>query len=106
MTAIGGGTVTLLFTDIEGSTRLLRELGNRYEKVLDDHRRLLREAFAAQEGTEVDTAGDGFFYAFPRARNAMNGRCHCACGWACTPVSRSARRPATSGWTCTARPGS
>jgi predicted ATPase/class 3 adenylate cyclase len=71
MTAIGGGTVTLLFTDIEGSTRLLRELGNRYEKVLDDHRRLLREAFAAQEGTEVDTAGDGFFYAFPRARNAL-----------------------------------
>jgi predicted ATPase/class 3 adenylate cyclase len=71
MNALGGGTVTLLFTDIEGSTKLLRELGNRYEKVLDDHRRLLRDAFGAQEGKEVDTAGDGFFYAFPRARNAL-----------------------------------
>ncbi len=71
MTAIGGGTVTLLFTDIEGSTRLLRELGNRYERVLEDHRRLLRAAFAAQGGTEIDTAGDGFFYAFPRAGNAL-----------------------------------
>jgi len=68
---MGGGTVTLLFTDIEGSTRLLRELGNRYEKVLDDHRRLLRAAFGAQGGHEVDTAGDGFFYAFPRAGNAL-----------------------------------
>jgi predicted ATPase/class 3 adenylate cyclase len=71
MTAIGGGTITLLFTDIEGSTRLLRDLGNRYERVLDDHRRLLREAFAAQQGHEIDTAGDGFFYAFPSARNAL-----------------------------------
>jgi predicted ATPase/class 3 adenylate cyclase len=71
MTGMGGGTVTLLFTDIEGSTRMLRELGNRYEKVLDDHRRLLRAAFGAQGGQEVDTAGDGFFYAFPSARNAL-----------------------------------
>ncbi|HET6819727.1 MAG TPA: adenylate/guanylate cyclase domain-containing protein, partial [Candidatus Limnocylindria bacterium] len=62
MTGVGTGTVTLLFTDIEGSTRLLRELGNRYERVLDEHRRLLRAAFAAQGGTEIDTAGDGFFY--------------------------------------------
>jgi predicted ATPase/class 3 adenylate cyclase/Flp pilus assembly protein TadD len=71
MKGVAGGTVTLLFTDIEGSTRLLRELGSRYEAVLDDHRRLLREAFGAQGGTEIDTAGDGFFYAFPRARNAL-----------------------------------
>ena len=71
MNGIAGGTVTLLFTDIEGSTRLLRELGNRYEKVLDDHRRLLRAAFAEEQGREIDTAGDGFFYAFPRAHNAL-----------------------------------
>jgi predicted ATPase/class 3 adenylate cyclase len=71
MTSATTGTVTLLFTDIEGSTKLLSELGERYEVVLADHRRLLREAFAAHEGTEVDTAGDGFFYAFPRAREAL-----------------------------------
>ena len=71
MTNLASGTVTLLFTDIEGSTRLLRELGDGYEQVLGDQRRLLREAFAARNGSEVDTAGDGFFYAFPRARDAL-----------------------------------
>jgi len=69
--SLATGTVTLLFTDIEGSTRLLRELGDRYEQVLGDQRRLLRGAFNARNGTEVDTAGDGFFYAFPRARDAL-----------------------------------
>jgi class 3 adenylate cyclase len=64
MKGVAEGTVTLLFTDIEGSTLLLRELGDRYEPVLDDHRRLLRAAFGAQGGTEVDTAGDGFFATF------------------------------------------
>src|SRR5437762_7105652 len=62
MTNLASGTVTLLFTDIEGSTRLLRELGDGYEQVLADQRRLLREAFDARNGNEVDTAGDGFFY--------------------------------------------
>jgi predicted ATPase/class 3 adenylate cyclase len=71
MTSAATGTVTLMFTDIEGSTRLLVELGDRYEAVLGDHRRLLREAFGAQDGIEVDTAGDGLFYAFPRARGAL-----------------------------------
>src|SRR5437588_385265 len=69
--SIATGTVTLVFTDIEGSTRLLRELGDRYDAVLQDQRRLLREAFGARNGTEVDTAGDGLFYAFPRARDAL-----------------------------------
>lgn len=69
--SLATGTVTLLFTDIEGSTRLLSELGARYEAVLQDQRRLLRDAFNARNGTEVDTAGDGFFYAFPRARDAL-----------------------------------
>jgi predicted ATPase len=58
------GTVTLLFTDVEGSTRLLDALGERYRDVLAEHRRLLREAFAAHGGVEVDTQGDAFFVAF------------------------------------------
>jgi YVTN family beta-propeller protein len=64
------GTVTMLFTDIEGSTRLLKQLGKDYGALLDDHRRLLREAFAAHEGREMDTQGDAFFVAFSRAANA------------------------------------
>lgn len=58
------GTVTFLFTDIEGSTRLLQELGAKYDTVQQDHRRLLREAIAADEGTEIDTEGDAFFVVF------------------------------------------
>jgi predicted ATPase/class 3 adenylate cyclase/Tfp pilus assembly protein PilF len=71
MTPSATGTVTLLFTDIEGSTRLVGQLGDRYEPVLADHRRLLREAFGSRGGSEVDTAGDGLFYAFPSARSAI-----------------------------------
>ena len=66
------GTVTLLFTDIEGSTRLLNELGaEAYDEALTEHRRLLREAFARRGGVEVDTQGDAFFYAFPSAAEAI-----------------------------------
>src|SRR5919198_3515224 len=65
------GTVTLLSTDIEGSTRLLRALGERYEEALADHRRLLRAAFSEHGGCEVDTQGDAFFYAFERAHDAV-----------------------------------
>src|SRR5688572_13403667 len=65
------GTVTFLFSDIEGSTRLLRELGtSRYGRVLQEHRRLFRECVAVAGGTEVDTQGDAFFVAFPRAEDA------------------------------------
>jgi YVTN family beta-propeller protein len=60
----------MLFTDIEGSTRLLNQLGEAYGDLLADHRRLLREAFAARGGREMDTQGDAFFYAFARARDA------------------------------------
>jgi predicted ATPase/class 3 adenylate cyclase len=60
------GTVTLLFTDIEGSTRLLHELGPaRYADALAEHRRIVREAAAVHGGVEVDTQGDAFFIAFP-----------------------------------------
>ena len=65
------GTVTLLFTDIEGSTRLLHELGNGYAAVLAEHRRILRDAFGRHGGIEVDTQGDAFFYAFARAEEAV-----------------------------------
>ena len=71
MTELPAGTVTFLFTDIEGSTRLLRELGDRYAEVLINHRRLLREAFGQFSGREVGTQGDSFFVAFRDASDAI-----------------------------------
>jgi predicted ATPase/class 3 adenylate cyclase len=65
------GTVTFLFTDIEGSTRLLQELGDEYADILADHRRVLREAFARHGGVEVGTEGDSFFVAFAKASDAL-----------------------------------
>jgi len=65
------GTITFLFTDIEGSTQLLGRLRNRYATLLYDHRRILREAFTNWNGHEVSTQGDSFFIAFPRARDAV-----------------------------------
>ena len=65
------GTVTFLFTDIEGSTRLLQELGERYPRILAEHRARLREIFAAHGGYEVDIQGDAFFVAFARAHDAV-----------------------------------
>src|ERR1700736_107528 len=66
------GTVTLLFTDIEGSTRLLQRLGEQYAAVLADCRRLLRRMFQQYNGFEVDTQGDAFFVAFARATDAVS----------------------------------
>ena len=65
------GTVTFLFTDIEGSTRLLKQLRERYGEVLEEHQRILRETFAAHGGREIDTQGDSFFVAFRRAKDAV-----------------------------------
>jgi predicted ATPase/class 3 adenylate cyclase len=66
------GTVTFLFTDIEGSTRLLHELGaDAYAQALSEHRRVLRAAFAAHGGVEVNSQGDAFFVAFGSASNAV-----------------------------------
>ena len=65
------GTVTLLFSDIQGSTKLLQRLGKDYGQVLATHRRLLREAFARHGGCEVDTQGDAFFVAFGQAHDAV-----------------------------------
>ena len=71
MTELPTGTVTLMFTDLEGSTGLIRKLGDRYGEVLDDHRRLLRAVAAQHGGAEVDTSGDGQFIAFPSARDGL-----------------------------------
>ena len=71
MTELPSGTVTLLFTDIEGSTGLLHELGDRYAGVLAAHRATLRDAAARHRGIEVDTQGDSFLFAFARATDAV-----------------------------------
>jgi class 3 adenylate cyclase len=68
-----GGTVTFLFSDIEGSTRLLERLGDRYGDIHRDHRRILREQLEQAGGKEVDTQGDAFFFSFARAKEAVRG---------------------------------
>src|ERR671934_246576 len=73
-------TVTFLFSDVEGSTALLRSLRDGYPAVIGDHERLLRAAWAESEGRELDADGDSFFVAFDRPR----------------PASRSSARPRTA----------
>ncbi len=65
------GTVTFLFTDIEGSTRLLQQLGEHYPDVLAEHRQILRAVLKEWSGQEVDTQGDAFFAAFSRAKDSV-----------------------------------
>jgi class 3 adenylate cyclase len=66
------GTVTFLFTDVEGSTRLLHELGDEaYARALAEHRQVIRAACTSHDGVEVDTEGDAFFFAFSRAPAAL-----------------------------------
>lgn len=71
MVDLPAGTITFLFSDIEGSTRLLDLIGERYAQVLADYRRLLHEAVQAHGGREVDTQGDASFVVFPRAKDAL-----------------------------------
>jgi class 3 adenylate cyclase len=81
------GTVTFAFTDIEGSTRLLTQLGDtEYATLLAIHRRLVRDIFSAHDGQEIDTQGDAFFYSFVRARQAVAAaveaqRAHAKASW-------------------------
>ena len=80
------GTVTFVFTDIEGSTDLLKSLGERYREVLSRHRQIVRETFSAADGIEVDTQGDAFFFVFARAREAVGAavevqRAHATTDW-------------------------
>lgn len=71
MSELPRGTVTFLFTDVEGSTRLARSLREQWPDVVREHQRLLREAFAAHDGREVDTQGDALFFAFASAHHAV-----------------------------------
>src|SRR5919106_4282833 len=81
------GTVTFLFTDVEGSTKLLHELGSEgYAEALAEHRRILRRAFAAHGGVEVDTQGDAFFVAFPTAPGALRAAAEALEGLARGPI--------------------
>ncbi len=80
------GTLTLLFTDIEGSTLLLQQLGSSYTEMLREYRRLLRGAFQQWNGHEVDTQGDAFFVVFERATDAISAavtaqRALCSARW-------------------------
>ena len=87
MPNLPSGTVTFLFSDIEGSTALLKRLGDAsYGELLALHRRLVRDGFAEHGGQEIDTQGDAFFYSFPRAREAVAAavdvqRAHAAATW-------------------------
>jgi class 3 adenylate cyclase len=86
MPELPAGTVTFAFTDIEDSTELLKRLGDEYAEVLSVHRRLIRGAFGTHDGIEIDTQGDAFFFAFPRARDAVAAavegqRAHAAADW-------------------------
>jgi class 3 adenylate cyclase len=71
MATLPSGTVTFVFSDIEGSTALVKRLGEQYGELLATHRRLVRETFSGYGGIEIDTQGDAFFFAFARARDAV-----------------------------------
>jgi class 3 adenylate cyclase len=85
--ALPGGTVTFAFTDIEGSTLLLRRLGeDRYADLLGRHRQIVRGAFYAADGIEIDRQGDACFFALPRAQDAVAAaveiqRAHASTAW-------------------------
>jgi class 3 adenylate cyclase len=86
MPPLPSGTVTFVFSDVEGSTTLLKRLGERFDDVLSTHRRLMRDGFAEHGGVEIDTQGDAFFFAFSRARDAVTAavqaqRAHAAQEW-------------------------
>jgi predicted ATPase/class 3 adenylate cyclase len=81
------GTVTLVFTDVEGSTKLLEELGtDAYREALGEHRRVVREAFDAHRGYEVDYEGDAFFYAFASAQAALSAVSEAMVGLEAGPI--------------------
>src|SRR5687767_12946016 len=86
--ALPTGTVTFLFTDVEGSTRLLHSLGAEgYADALAEHRRVIREACASEGGVEVDTQGDAFFFAFPTAPGALGAASAFTAALASGPIS-------------------
>ena len=115
------GTVTFLFTDIEGSTQLVAALGDGYGPVLEEHALLIRKAIADHAGREVSTEGDAFFAVFSSAVDAVRAAadaqralasqrwpraCPCACEWGCTPAWDASAATATWALTCIVQPGS
>ena len=116
------GTVTFLFSDIQGSTRLLESLGDAYANVLQRHRQIVRDTFAAQGGVEISTEGDSFFAVFPRAQDSVSAAVaiqrdlarggmarrtpSCGCASACTREKDACPGPITSAWMSIARHGS
>ena len=86
MAELPRGIITFVFTDIEGSTRLLTELGSDYADALSEHRRVIRDAFRAYGGVEVDTQGDAFFYAFPDAGGAVAAAANAQQGLTSGPI--------------------
>ncbi len=71
MTSLPSGTVTFVFSDVEGSTALLKRLGDDYGELIAEHRRIVRDTFGEHGGVEIDMQGDAFFFAFSRARDAV-----------------------------------
>ena len=119
--ALPSGVVTFLFSDIEGSTRLFRQLGHGYVEVLERHRRLVRAAVAGAGGAEVNSEGDGLFFAFCDARAALGASVaaqralvaeewppalRCKSEWGCTPVWQPPTTATTSRWRSPRRRGS
>ena len=106
--ALPAGTVTLLFSDIEGSTRLLEHLGDGYADVLDEHRAIVRDAVATHGGHELRTEGDAFFVVFARAGDAVRAavaaqRALAACAWSAGVTVRvrmglHTGEPRVAGW--------
>jgi class 3 adenylate cyclase len=85
---LGSGTLTLLFSDIEGSTRLLSQLGVHYGEALSVQRSIMREEITRRHGTEIGTGGDSFFVVFTSATDAVS----CVGGSAQARLVRLARR--------------
>ena len=86
MSTLPSGTVTFVFTDVEGSTALLKRLGDDYGELIARHRKLVRKTFGKHGGVEIDMQGDAFFFAFARARDAVAGavavqRAHAEQSW-------------------------
>ncbi|TMF03683.1 MAG: adenylate/guanylate cyclase domain-containing protein, partial [Chloroflexi bacterium] len=82
MTALPSGTVTFLFTDIEGSTKLMQELGDKYVQAQVDHHAILRKAFQSRKGAELRTEGDSFFCVFQSALDACGAAADAQRGFA------------------------
>ena len=121
MSPLPAGTLTLLFSDIEGSTSLLNRLGSRWGEALSAHRGILRGAFEAHGGQEMGTEGDSFFVVFTSAHEAVAAAIEAQAGSAAARLARGrplrvrigmhtgeprSTRTTTSGSTSTGRPGS